>query len=166
MLDNSLLKRAAGSTILCLGSCIIGNWGVLALLQVKKQPEMEHNMPMPDSHYMGMISTIVLAMFVGLLICTFLVAVFLKYQTQQTWKDAIKLSLNMSFISMVLMMITEYVVRFILQPGADIMSIIHSLDYFKDNKAALISITALSASYLAALFYNYYRLKKYGKSCH
>jgi len=67
---------------------------------------------------------------------------------------------------MLLMMVTEYIVRFILQPSENIMQTMHSLDYFKDAKSSLISIVVRISASLAVMPYNYYKLKKKGKACH
>ena len=72
----------------------------------------------------------------------------------------------MSIFSMLLMMVIEYLIRFLLQPNENIMQTMHSLDYFKDIKSSLISIVVLISAFLVVMPYNYYKLKKTGKPCH
>lgn len=165
-----IFKSAARTTLICLISCLTGNWGALAIFQINMENDgmpQHHNMPMGDANNISMFSTIGLAMLSGLLISILFVCISLKYQNKQTWKAAFSLAINMSFISMILMMVLEYTVRFMLQPpNTNIMQVIHSLNYFDGAKASLISVAAITSGYLASLSYNYYMLKTRGISCH
>ena len=165
-----ILKNAVRTTFICLISCLMGNWGTLAIVQTQmRNKQMHHtiNIPMSESKYLSMFSTIGLAMLSGLLISILFVCISLKYQNKQTWNDAFLIALNMSFISMLLMMALEYAVRFMLQaPNTNIMQVIHSLNYFDGTKATLITLAAIASGYLASLSYNYYKLKTTGISCH
>ncbi len=131
-----ILKNAARTTLICLISCLTGNWGMLAISQTRMNntPMLHHTdkaMQMSEELNLSMISIISLYMLSGLVISILFVAISLKYQNQQSWKGAFKIALNMSFFSMLLMMITEYGIRFIMQPpNTSIMNVIHSLNYF------------------------------------
>lgn len=165
-----ILKSAARTTLICLFCCLTGNWGMLAIFQTKMEnDEMQqhHNMPMNQENNLSMFSTIGLAMLTGLLFSIIFVSISLTYQNNQPWKAAFKLALNMSFISMLLMMAIEYLVRFIMQPpNTNIMQVMHSLNYFDGAKASLITVIAVTSGYLVALAYNYYTYKTKGVSCH
>jgi uncharacterized protein YacL len=111
-----------------------------------------------NMHNTEILFTILFSMFIGLVIAMVVVAFSLKFQTDQSWKSALMLALNMSFVSMILTMVAEYGVRYIAAPFDNIMNVIHSLNYFSDPTQALISILALSNGYIIALLYNYYLL--------
>ena len=167
------LKKASFTTITCLFSCTLGNWGVLALFQFShnsiKHTAAQHELIMSmttTASQTQMYYTIALAMLSGLIISILFVGILIKYQLKATWAIAYKAALGMSVFSMLLMMAAEYIVRFILQPNANIMQTMHSLDYFKDIKSSLISIAVLISAFLAVIPYNYYKLKKTGKACH
>ena len=167
------LKKASVTTLTCLFSCTLGNWGILALFQLShnsmKHTAVQHELMMnmtTTASQTQMFYTIALAMLSGLIISILFVGLIIKYQLKATWAIAYKAALGMSIFSMLLMMVTEYLVRFLLQPNENIMQTMHSLDYFKDIKSSLISIVVLISAFLVVMPYNYYKLKKTGKACH
>ncbi len=166
-------KKSVLTTVMCLFSCTVGNWGVLAIFQLSHnsirhgavQHEEMTNM-VTTSSQIQMYYVIALAMLSGLIISVIFVGIIIKYQLKATWAIAYKAALGMSIFSMLLIMLTEYFVRFSLQPNENIMQTMHSLDYFKDTKSSIISIIVLMSALFIVIPYNYYKLKKTGKACH
>lgn len=75
-----------------------------------------------------------------------------------TWSQAATTALNMSFLSMLSMELTESAVAMALLNGAafDATNALHW--------ASLLP--SMSAGFLVPLPYNYFQIKRYGRSCH
>lgn len=91
-----------------------------------------------------------LAVINGLLTSIIFETVILSFQ--MTFRDAIKLAIKMSFLSMVAMEVAMNITDFMLVGGAEL------------NWKVLPWV--LLAGFLTPLPYNYYKLNMYGKSCH
>jgi hypothetical protein len=93
----------------------------------------------------------------GILTSVSLETVVLKVKESLSWKKSLQTALTMSTISMLTMELAENIVDFHLTQGI--------VDY--GNIYFWLSlIPSLVAGFIAPLPYNYYQLKKYGKSCH
>jgi hypothetical protein len=92
------------------------------------------------------------AMLIGLLSSVGLETLILRQQVR--FNQAVKIALGMSFVSMLMMEIAANVISIIFAGGDRLMLTPWSL------------LPSWLAGFLAAWPYNYYKLKKHGKSCH
>ncbi len=132
-------KQSAKNTFICLFGCAIGDNAVIFGFQLYR----------PSSN---ILLIMVLAMLTGLLSSVTL-------ETLILWKHfrflkAVKVALGMSLISMLMM-----------EAAANLASI-----FFTGGNRLILSVWSIIPAwflgYLAAWVYNYFQLKKHGRSCH
>lgn len=142
--DRNAWNRASRNTLNCLIGCSIGDFGMLIYLQTYH-------------HHMNMFLMMVLAIICGLCTSVALETVLLKINERFNWPLAFKTALSMSFLSMLVMELSENITDFLLT-GGDISP---SEPYYW-----IALCISLAAGFIVPLPYNYYKLKKYGRSCH
>ena len=130
--------KSAENTLWCLLGCSIGDFGTILYFQLL-------NIPFP------VFGIMVLAIINGLITSIILETLILLRQ-KFNFKEALKIALGMSFLSMVSMEISMNLV-----------------DYFLVGDAKLnwwVVPMMLGAGFLTPWPYNYWRLKKFNESCH
>ena len=137
--DSSVWKQSAHNTKWCLVGCSIGDFGTIAAFQFV----------FTDSGWTSMM-IMALAMFNGIMTSIALETVILS--AQMALKEAFKVAVGMSLISMISMEAAMNVVDLVLTGGA-------KLTWW-------VIFPMLIAGLLAPWPYNYWRLKKYGVGCH
>lgn len=130
-------SKSSINTLWCLLGCSIGDFGTIAFFQF-----FEINFPT--------LYIMILAIFNGLITSIILETIILL--KDMNFKLALKTALGMSLISMVSMEVAMNTVDFIYTGGARLNLIVLPI--------------MLLVGFLTPLPYNYWRLKKYGKSCH
>jgi hypothetical protein len=151
--DKALWKRAASNTFTCLIGCSIGDFGMLYILQTF-YPAIAATMhiAMP------------LAMASGLTTSIILESTLLKIREKSwTWILCLRTAFNMSFLSMLAMELSENVTDVVL------MRYLFNVNQFWSDNMYINAFTlamSLFMGYITPLPYNYYMLKKHGKSCH
>ena len=143
--DREKWKRSAKNTLVCLVGCSIGEFATLYSYSVYRVQEMI----IPDPYYYVLLG---LPLMNGLLSSLALETAILKRQGMDV-KNAFQTAMGMSFISMLVMEVSMEIVDLYFTNGTLAM----------DLRATPLM---LSAGFFAAWPYNYYRLKKYGASCH
>ena len=130
-------KKSSINTLWCLLGCSIGDLGTIFYFQ-------------NVVHSFSALSVMLMAIIAGLLTSITLETFILLKDFN--FKDALKIALGMSLISMIGMEIAMNSVDFILngKPVINIETI----------------VPVLLAGFIAPLPYNYWRLKKYGIACH
>ena len=131
-------KKSANNTLWCLLGCSIGDFGTILYFLL-------------NSTTLSVFNIMILAIINGLITSVFLETIILIKQNFN-FKEAIKIALGMSFISMISMEISMNLV-----------------DYFLVGDAKLtwwIVPLMLVAGFLTPWPYNYWRLKKFNQSCH
>ena len=136
--DRQIWKVSAKNTFWCLLGCAIGDLGTILFFQLTQ-------IPFP------LIGIMILAIINGLITSIILETVILVRQNFP-FKDALKTALGMSLISMISMEIMMNLTDYILTGGA-------ILTWW------VIPIM-LIVGFLTPWPYNYWRLKKFGISCH
>ena len=129
-------RRSANNTKWCLIGCAIGDFGTIALLQDSGLPVM---------------FIFALAMINGI-ITSILLETFMLMRQSIDFGNAIKTALGMSLISMISMELAMNLVDYLLTGGA----------IFKLWALPI----ALFFGFITPWPFNYWRLKKLGKSCH
>ncbi|MAK04460.1 MAG: hypothetical protein CMA03_01045 [Euryarchaeota archaeon] len=137
--DKSVWKQSAHNTKWCLIGCSIGDLGTIAYFQFV----------WTDSGW-PMMAIMMLAIMNGLLTSITLETLIL--MKQLPFQDALRTALGMSFISMVAMETAMNATDVVLTGGAML--------------TPEVIIPMLIAGFLTPWPYNYWRLKKYGISCH
>tara|TARA_B100001094_G_scaffold333168_1_gene409202 strand:- start:2818 stop:3297 length:480 start_codon:yes stop_codon:yes gene_type:complete len=137
--DKSVWKTSANNTKWCLIGCSIGDLGTIAAFQYI----------FTDSGWSTM-SIMLLAMFNGITTSIILETIILS--KQMILKEAFKVAIGMSLISMISMEAAMNIVDYLLTGGA-------MLTWW------VIPIMLL-AGFLTPWPYNYWRLKKHGQACH
>ena len=137
--DGSVWKQSAHNTKWCLVGCSIGDFGTIAAFQFV----------FIDSGWTPMM-IMALAMFNGIMTSIALETFILS--AQMALKEAFRVAIGMSLISMVSMEAAMNIVDYLLTGGA-------MLTWW------VIPIMLL-AGFLTPWPYNYWRLKKHGQSCH
>lgn len=138
-------RRATVNTLRCLAGCSVGDYSALIYCGIF-HPELSPAITVPIAMTAG-IST-------SLLLETTLLTLG---KDKMPLKKSITTAFNMSFISMLAMELAENAVELSITGG----------DFAANPQlAALALIPATAAGFAASFPYNYYRLKKYGKSCH
>ena len=130
--------KSAKNTLWCVFGCSIGDFGTILFFQLTK-------IPFP------ILGIMTLAIINGL-ITSILLETFILLKQNFNLKDAIKTAFGMSFISMLSMEIAMNLTDYLLTGGA-------ILTWW------VIPIMLL-VGFLTPWPYNYWRLKKYGISCH
>ncbi|MBT3993798.1 MAG: DUF4396 domain-containing protein [Gammaproteobacteria bacterium] len=132
-------KRASINTLWCLLGCSIGDFGTIYFFQITGNPwEFSVFLIMSLAIMNGLITSIMLETFI--------------LSRQMILKEAFKVAIGMSLISMISMEVAMNIVDVLLTGGA-------MLTWW------MIPIMLL-AGFITPLPYNYFRLKKYGKACH
>ena len=135
---NHTWKVSAKNTLWCLLGCSIGDFGTILFFQLSK-------IPFP------VLGIMILAIINGLVTSVFLETIILIKQNL-SFNNALKTALGMSFISMISMEIAMNLVDYILVGDA-------RLTWW-------VIPFMLTAGFLTPWPYNYWRLKKFDKSCH
>jgi copper chaperone CopZ len=139
--DGGVWKQSAHNTKWCLVGCSIGDFGTIAAFQfVPYLISLEWNAMM----------IMALAMFNGIMTSIALETFILS--AQMALRDAFRVAIGMSLISMISMEAAMNLVDFVLTGGA-------KLTWW-------VILPMLIAGFLTPWPYNYWRLKKYGISCH
>jgi hypothetical protein len=142
--DRSAWHKSAVHTLNCLLGCSIGDFGMIIFLQV---------------YYPGtpMMLQMILAVIAGLLTSLALETSILRFKLHMPWKQAFRMALSMSMISIVGMEIVMNLTDFMITGGQAQLS---SFSYW------LAFLPSALAGFLAPLPYNYYQIKKYNKGHH
>ena len=136
--DTQTWKVSAKNTFWCLMGCAIGDFGTILFFQLSK-------IPFP------IFGIMVLAIINGL-ITSILLETFILIRQNFSFKNALKTAAGMSLISMISMEVMMNLTDYLLTGGA-------ILNWW------VIPIM-LIVGFLTPWPYNYWRLKKYGISCH
>ena len=137
--DKAVWKQSAHNTKWCLIGCSIGDFGTIAAFQFV----------FTDSGWSTM-SIMVLAIINGLLTSIALETAILS--KQMGLLEGFKVAIGMSFISMVAMETSMNITDYLMTGGAML--------------TPEVIIPMLIIGFITPWPYNYWRLKKYGKSCH
>ena len=130
-------SKASVNTLWCLLGCSIGDFGTIFYFQ-----NIEYNL----TTWQVLSLAIVNGLITSILLETFILS------RQMILKEAFKVAIGMSFISMIAMELSMNLIDVLLTGGA-------KLTWW------VIPIM-LSAGFITPLPYNYYRLKKWGYGCH
>ncbi|OOF93616.1 hypothetical protein ASPCADRAFT_508720 [Aspergillus carbonarius ITEM 5010] len=141
----SVWKRASLNTLRCLVGCTLGDFSMLWFLQAY-YPALGMGAIMGTSMAAGIASSILLE-----------TTLLRLGRDQLPWRAAFRTATGMSLISMLAMECAESAVDYHLTGGCV------ALDDPQFWAAAVVSV---GAGFLAALPYNYIRLRKYGRACH
>jgi len=132
-------KRASVNTLWCLLGCSIGDFGTIYFFQATGNPwDFSVLLIMSLAIMNGLITSIMLETFI--------------LSRQMVLKEAFRVAIGMSLISMIAMEAAMNITDVILTGGA-------MLTWW-------VIPFMLLAGFITPLPYNYYRLKKYGKACH
>lgn len=130
-------KKASVNTLWCLFGCSIGDFGTIIYFQ-------------NINHTYSTMEVMILAIINGLI--TSIIVETIVLSRQLSLNDAFRTAIGMSFISMIGMEIAMNTTDFLL------------------NGAAVINLKSLPiillVGFITPLPYNYWRLKKFGISCH
>ena len=136
--DRQIWKTSAKNTFWCLLGCAIGDLGTILFFQLTQ-------IPFP------LIAIMILAIINGLITSIILETVILIRQNFSI-KEALKTALGMSLISMISMEIMMNLTDYLLTGGAILTWWVVPI--------------MLVVGFLTPWPYNYWRLKKFGLSCH
>ena len=136
--DTLTWKVSAKNTLWCLTGCAIGDFGTILFFQLSK-------IPFP------LIGIMVLAIINGL-ITSILLETFILIRQNFSFKNALKTAAGMSLISMISMEVMMNFTDYLLTGGA-------ILNWW-------VVPIMLIVGFLTPWPYNYWRLKKFGISCH
>ena len=112
----------------------------------------------PMAYLPGYDMELALAMVAGLITSIMLETCILKFKNNFDIKNALFTAFNMSFASMIAMELSENAMDYILTGGGNVP--LNEIRYWLALAASTI------AGFLVPFPYNYYKLKKLGKSCH
>ena len=135
---NHTWKVSAKNTLWCLLGCSIGDFGTILFFQLTKIP-------------FAVLGIMILAIINGLITSIILETIILMKQ-KFMFSEALKTALGMSFISMISMEVAMNLVDYLLVGDA-------RLTWW-------VIPFMLTAGFLTPWPYNYWRLKKFDKSCH
>ena len=130
-------SKASINTLWCLLGCSIGDFGTIFYFQI-----VEHNL----LTWQVMSIAIVNGLLTSILLETFILS------RQMILKEAFKVAIGMSFISMIAMEVSMNLIDILLTGGAKLTWWVIPIMLF--------------AGFITPLPYNYYRLKKWGYGCH
>ena len=130
-------SKASINTLWCLLGCSIGDFGTIFYFQI-----VEYNL----LTWQVMSIAIVNGLLTSILLETFILS------RQMILKEAFKVAIGMSFISMIAMEVSMNLIDVLLTGGA-------KLTWW-------VIPVMLFAGFITPLPYNYYRLKKWGYGCH
>ena len=139
--DGSVWRQSAHNTKWCLVGCSIGDFGTIAAFQF---------IPYFDALGWSTMSIMLLVMFNGIMTSIALETIILS--AQMALKEAFRVAIGMSLISMISMEAAMNIVDVVLTGGAKL--------------TLWVIIPMLVAGFLTPWPYNYWRLKKYGMACH
>ena len=139
--DRAVWKQSAHNTKWCLVGCSIGDFGTIAAFQF---------IPYFDALGWSTMSIMLLAMFNGIMPSIALETFILS--AQMALKEAFRVAIGMSLISMISMEAAMNIVDVVLTGGAKL--------------TLWVIVPMLVAGFLTPWPYNYWRLKKYGVACH
>jgi len=139
--DGSVWRQSAHNTKWCLVGCSIGDFGTIAAFQF---------IPYLDALGWSTMSIMMLAMFNGIMTSIALETIILS--AQMAMKEAFRVAIGMSLISMISMEAAMNIVDVVLTGGAIL--------------TLWVIVPMLVAGFLTPWPYNYWRLKKYGMACH
>ena len=139
--DRAVWKQSAHNTKWCLVGCSIGDFGTIAAFQF---------IPYLDALGWSTMSIMLLAMFNGIMTSIALETFILS--AQMALKEAFRVAIGMSLISMISMEAAMNIVDVVLTGGAKL--------------TLWVIVPMLVAGFLTPWPYNYWRLKKYGVACH
>jgi len=142
--DKQIWRRAGENTLRCLVGCSIGDFSTMFYLQAYHP-------------HLPLWMTVVLPMGAGIITSISIETIALKFKEKMDWIKSFKMAYTMSIISMLTMELVENLVDLYFTGG---------MMNFYDVYFWLALIPSLLAGFLAPLPYNYWRLKKHGKSCH
>ena len=131
-------QRSAKNTAWCLLGCAIGDFGTILFFQLTK-------IPFP------VLAIMILAIINGL-ITSIILETFILVRQGINFSKSLQTALSMSFISMISMEISMNLVDFLLTGGA-------ILNWW-------VILIMLAVGFVTPWPYNYWRLKKFGISCH
>ena len=134
----STWNTASVNTLWCLLGCSIGDFGTIFYFQ-----NIEHSWTT--------LQIMTLAIMNGLL-TSIALETFIMFKQLGALKDAFKIAIGMSFISMIAMELAMNITDVLLTGGA-------KLTWW-------VIPFMLLAGFITPLPYNYYRLKKWNKACH
>ena len=137
--DGAVWKQSAHNTKWCLIGCSIGDFGTIFFFQYTGNPWA-----------WSVMSIMLLAMFNGIMTSIALETFILL--KQMPLNEAFRVAVGMSLISMISMEAAMNIVDVVLTGGA-------KLTWW-------VIVPMLIAGFLTPWPYNYWRLKKYGQSCH
>ena len=129
-------KTSSKNTLWCLLGCSIGDFGTIFLFQLAAEPY-------PVIWVMSL--AIINGLITSIMLETFILS------RQMDFNNALQTATGMSLVSMISMELAMNTVDVILAGGVLVWWVIPIM---------------LFAGFITPLPYNYYRLKKYGKSCH
>ena len=130
-------KKASVNTLWCLLGCSIGDFGTIFDFQ-----NIDHSLVT----WQIMTLAIINGLLTSILLETFILS------RQMILKEAFKVAIGMSFISMVAMEVAMNIIDVLLTGGAKLTWWVIPIMLF--------------AGFITPLPYNYYRLKKWGFGCH
>ena len=130
-------SKASINTLWCLLGCSIGDFGTIFYFQI-----IEHTL----LTWQVMSIAIVNGLLTSILLETFILS------RQMILREAFKVAIGMSFISMIAMEVSMNLIDVILTGGAKLTWWVIPIMLF--------------AGFITPLPYNYYRLKKWGHGCH
>ena len=139
--DGSVWRQSAHNTKWCLIGCSIGDFGTIAAFQF---------IPYLDGLGWSTMSIMLLAIFNGIMTSIALETFILS--AQMALKEAFRVAIGMSLISMISMEAAMNITDFILTGGAMLTWWVIPIMLF--------------AGFITPWPYNYWRLKKYGVACH
>jgi len=139
--DRAVWKQSAHNTKWCLVGCSIGDFGTIAAFQF---------IPYLDALGWSTMSIMLLAMFNGIMTSIALETYILS--AQMALREAFRVAIGMSLISMISMEAAMNSVDWIIMGGAKLVWWVIPI--------------MLLAGFLSPWPYNYWRLKKYGMACH
>ncbi|MBA58559.1 MAG: hypothetical protein CMQ40_05235 [Gammaproteobacteria bacterium] len=132
----STWKKSATNTLWCLLGCSIGDFGTILFFQIS-----EIAFPVLGIMTLAIINGLI----TSVLLETFILS------RQMRFSEAFQTAMGMSFISMIAMELSMNIVDLILAGGVLVWWVVPIM---------------LVAGFLVPWPYNYYRLKKFGVSCH
>ena len=130
-------SKASVNTLWCLLGCSIGDFGTIFYFQ-----NIEHTL----LSWQVMSLAIVNGLLTSILLETFILS------RQMLLKEAFKVAIGMSFISMIAMEVSMNLIDLLLTGGAILTCCVIPIMLF--------------AGFITPLPYNYYRLKMWGYGCH
>ncbi len=130
-------RKASVNTLWCLLGCSIGDFGTIFYFQ-----NIDHSLLTCQIMALAIIN----GLLTSILLETFILS------RQMILKEAFKVAIGMSFISMIAMELAMNIIDVILTGGAKLTWWVIPIMLF--------------AGFITPLPYNYYRLKKWGFGCH